>query len=293
MKKILISFFSVLGIALLALSDTNGTGPWRHLLNQRWFAVLYEDHLKTFFEEWSLWTGMLCNAIAVAVETFYPSSPKPVLRNYLTQLYRSLFEGDASQVRITVFRIRKGYQLWFSFFFKNLFCFFKHVKKGTLRYQFLSFPWLPWKKYIAIYARFGNPHQKGTMTIFKFPEGNEDVNGIASYVLMTQQKFSVSLPNINSFKVEQFDSINDIPFQKKQAVLEYIKKSRLKSFDQLKSIHSKAVHIWATPIVGDDNVAWGVLVVDDVKNKNPFDDTHVDQSLALASEIIFTILRTV
>lgn len=294
MKKFLISFFAVFGSSLLALSDLSCSTHLNWLMEYRWINDLYSDHLKNFFETKSFWIGLACNALAVLIEIFYPSSPKPVLKSYLTQLYRSLFDGEANKARITVFRISRGIRLWPRFFWNNVRCVFKHIKKGTLGYQFTSFPWIPWKKYVAIYARFGNPHQKGTMTIFKYPEGNDDVNGIASYVLMTMQKFSISLPNINTFDIEQFSDIDEIQHhQRKQIVQDYMKKSRMTSFSQLKSIHSKAQHIWATPIVGDDNEAWGVLVVDDVKSENSFNDPHVDQSLELASGIIFTILRTV
>lgn len=292
MKKSLIALFAILGSSLLALSNLSCSSHLNWLLEYRWINDLYNDHLKTFFETKSFWVGLGCNALAVLIEIFAPSSPKPVLKSYLTQLYDKLFNGAADEVRITVFRITKGYRLWLYFFWKNVCNVFKHFKKGTFFYQIKSFPWLPWKKYVAIYVRYGNPHRNGTMTIFKYPSDHEEVNGIASHVLMTQQKFSISLPNVKNIHIERYKKIEDIPYNHQQIVHTYMEKSFLKTFDQLKSIHSKATQIWAMPIVGEDNI-WGVLVVDSLKNSNPFNDSHIDQSLELATNTIYTILRSV
>lgn len=290
MKKILIAFLAISGSLLLALSDISCSSHLNWLLEHRWVNDLYNDHLKFFFETKSFWIGLLCNALAVLIEIFAPSSPKPILKSYMNQVYDNLFNGAADEVRITVFRITKGYRLWPSFIWKNLCNIFKHFKKSTICYQIKSFPWLPWKKYVAIYVRCGNPHSNGTMTIFKYPLDRDEVNGIASHVLMTQQKFSTSLPNIKNISIERYKKIEGIPHGRRQNVQTYMDKSFLKSFDQLKSIHSRATQIWAMPIVGEDNI-WGVLVVDSLKNSNPFNNSHIDQSLELATNTIYTILR--
>lgn len=292
MKKFLIALFAILGSSLLALSDLSCSSHLNWLLEYRWVNDLYNDHLKTFFETKSFWAGLICNAFAVLIEIFAPSSPKPVLKSYLNQLYDKLFTGAADEVRITVFRITKGYRLWPYFIWNNVRCIVKHFIKGTISHQILSFPWFPWKKYVAIYVRCGNPHRNGTMTIFKYPSDHDDVNGIASHVLMTQQKFSISLPNVKNIHIERYKKIEDIPYNHQQIVQTYMEKSFLKTFVQLKSIHSKATQIWAMPIVGEDNT-WGVLVVDSLKNSNPFNDSHIDQSLELATNTIYTILRSV
>ena len=292
MKKFLIAFFAILGSTLLALSDISCSSHLSWLLEYRWISDLYDDHLKTFFETKSLWFGLACNALAVLIEIFTPSSPKPVLKCYLNQLYDNLFNGAADEVRITVFRITKGYRLWPYFIWNNICCIRKHFIKKTILHQIKSFPWLPWKKYVAIYVRYGNPHKKGTMTIFNLPSDHDDVNGIASHVLMTQQKFSTSLPNIKNIRIERYKKIENIPYNHQQIVKTYMEKSFLKTFDQLKSIHSKATQIWAMPIVGEDNI-WGVLVADSLKNSNPFSNSHIDQSLELATNTIYTILRGV
>lgn len=291
MKRFLTAIFAFLGLVFFAFSDASCSTYMAPLLNVRWFSVLYEDHLKYFCEIWCFWVAVGCNAIAFLLQLL-PTSPRRILRNYLNLLHRSLFDGDIDRTRITVFRVSRGIHLWPFFVWKNFVCLKKHLKKGTVLYQFLSFPWVPWGKYIVIYARRGKPHEKGTMTIFKYPVESADVDGIVSFAIMQERMYSTSLPDISLIDFDRCKNIDCLDHQKhKLLVKDYIKKSHLKSFAQLKSIHSKSNQIWAMPIVGDDEETWGALVVDCQKDENPFDDYHIKQSLEHATATIYTIIR--
>lgn len=291
MKRVFTAIFAFLGVLFFAFSDASCSTYMNPLLNQHWFAVLYKDHLKVFCEEWCFWIALGCNAFAFLIQLL-PSSPKPILKNYLNQLHKSLFDGDVDRARITIFRVRRGVQLWPSFFWRNIVCLKKHLKKRTILYQLRSFPWNPVGKYIVIYIRRGKPHEKGTMTIFRFPNEPADVDGIVSFVIMKERAYFTSLPDLSQVSFDKYKSVDDIINQDhRKRVRRYIRTSYLKSFSQLKSIHSKSNQIWAMPIVGDDEETWGALVVDCQRSHNPFVNSHVNQSLESAATTIYTLIR--
>lgn len=208
------------------------------------------------------------------------------IKSVIDHIISEKFHGDLEHTRITVFRVRKGYTIFFSYLWK---CFVwnlvKHYKKNVIISHIKLIP-NPFKDYLVMYTRRSHPHEKGTSTFFPVASSPQEVCGIASHSLYIGAPSKVDVDSISNIPIKEFKKLDDIKNDKiKKRIGDYMDSNKINSFDALKCIHRLSNHVWANPIYDKDENSWGVIVVDN-ESDTPLLFSSIEQDLVSYTRII-------
>ncbi len=227
-------------------------------------GVLYKKNLWDNKIQIGIIIGVLLFVIQLLLAT-YPKyrRNKKWVKSYLEHIIFEKFQGDLEHTRITVFNIKPGYSILHKYIWK---CFFKnlitHIQKGLFLCQVKLIP-NPFKDYLVIYTRRSNPHEVGTSTYFPIASSPEEVCGIASHSLYIGRQYESETNSIKDINIRDYKKIDDIPNRNnRKRVSDYMSANKIEDYNKLRSLHRLSNNVWANPIYGKNEKAWGVIVID-------------------------------
>ena len=190
----------------------------------------------------------------------YSKPHKRWLRIYMDHVMKAVFGGEYATTRITIFKIRYGYQFILSYCGRAfIYCLSSHWKEGLLLEHVKNIP-KPFKKYICMYTRCSNPYQRGSSTYFPIAKDVNEISGIVSKCVYNKRMVSVETDMISGFfKPEK--KYSDYRKVEQTKITKYARDNCLK-FDKMRCIHRLSNHLYAEPIYDNKDIIWGVFVVD-------------------------------
>jgi hypothetical protein len=199
---------------------------------------------------------------------------------------------DVAINRVTIYYVGNGLATLISWFWRCLVVNAKaHSQRGILPYYY-KHPPAPWRRYLRIYCRKGQPHQKGSSTYFLVADDEKEIEGFVPWVFYRQKPDGEdSLPDITGVRLKNISRVADIPDEgERQAVEEYMKSGHVRDIEKLKTVHRFSRYFFATPLVGKNDTLWGVLILDSTitpLNDNP----ALKKALVSYSRGIESVLR--
>jgi hypothetical protein len=206
---------------------------------------------------------------------------RKIISGVLDHIIKSRFNGEFDNNRITVFKISSGWGCILKLLWKK--CAFNFITEPKRIKQKIIFP-NPFRKYLWISSRVGQPSEDGSITHFLVPRNKNEFEGVCSKAVYTKKPVFVTLPELNRTEFESAKCIDDLPNQAiKDKVKNYMKLSHISDFDMLKSINRTSMEIWASPIFKGKNI-WGVLVFDQEQVGKSY--KNIDAELLYDSKIL-------
>lgn len=188
---------------------------------------------------------------------------KKLIKCVLKEILFQLFGGDTYHNRITLFQQKNGFETLFVYIWKCLIVNLRHhMKKQCVGYYIKNIP-SPFKKYLHIYAREGQPYSKGTSTIFTAACTDKEVDGFASLIWLRQSPLHVKLPDISNIDLKNAKRIEDLSKGNQTIVKKYMRFGKITDFNKLKTLHRLSTNLWGTPVLDENQEMCGVLVFDD------------------------------
>lgn len=201
-------------------------------------------------------------AILIVINNLYLYSKphKRWLRIYMDHVMKVVFQGEYSTTRITIFKIKYGYQFILSYCVRAFVkCLHSHWKEDLLWEHAKNIP-NPFKEYICMYTRCSNPHQKGSSTYFPIAKEVSEISGIVSKCIYNKRIETIETEMISDF----FNSkkiLKNYTKKEKERIANYAKANNL-NFQKMRCIHRLSNHLYAEPIYDNKENIWGVFVVD-------------------------------
>lgn len=236
-----------------------------------------------------------CLYMAHALVSWLPPfhTKKKLVDDLLRHMMKERFPGtDVNLNRATLYCVRSGFStfiftwLWRCLIINAL----AHAKKGCYAY-YCKHPPNPFRKYLQIYSRKGQPHEKGSSTAFLVPQTENEVEGIAADAFYREQTVTLELPDIRAIDLTNVQDLKDIHVPKdKKAITRYMHEGKIADFQKLKTIHRYSVSFLATPLWKNEK-KWGVLILDSNVEDLFVTRPGLERSLVSYSRGIESILR--
>lgn len=203
----------------------------------------------------------------------YSKPHKRWLRIYMDHVMKVVFQGEYSTTRITIFKIRYGYQFILSYcgraFVK---CLHSHWKEDLLWAHVKNIP-NPFKEYICMYTRCSNPHQSGSSTYFPIAKEKSEISGIVSKCIYNKRIETIETEMISDFFAPK-KVLKNYNKKEKSRIENYARANHL-DFQKMRCIHRLSNHLYAEPIYNNKEAIWGVFVVDiESSNNNVISNNH-------------------
>ena len=199
---------------------------------------------------------------------------KRLIKSVLKEILFQLFGGDTYHNRITLFQQKNGFETLFIYLWKCLIINFRHhMKKQCIGYYIKNIP-SPFRKYLHIYTREGQPYSKGTSTIFTAACTDKEVDGIASLIWLRQSPLHVKLPDISNIDLRNAKQIGDLSKNNQTIVKRYMRLGKIADFNKLKTFHRLSTNLWGTPVLDENQEMCGVLVFDDNSPNQTFNTNN-------------------
>lgn len=184
----------------------------------------------------------------------------------MAEILDDLFEGDKANVRITIFQDVS----WLRVIWIHFYPLFRHPIKWWSMPKSAR-PKFEDGKYLCVTDRIGSGRESKTFFYYdpKVLAKSQGVAGRARQiegVVITQ-----GLPDISSIDLHNLD-MNITNDSNVKRVNNYMRRGHINDFETLKRLHRKARHFYGNILFNKKNVPKGVLVIDDMRAKKPFDD---------------------
>jgi hypothetical protein len=174
------------------------------------------------------------------------------------------FNGAKEHVRITIFKDTRWLVVLYHYY--KDFC--RHpLEKRAARPKL--------GKYIMATERVGTENPYSKACFYFSPKSARFSQGIAGKVRQKESELVASnLPDISDLNLHEVnfrDERNPITLR----VKEYMKLGHIDDIETLKRLHIKARHFYGNVLYNKSGDPTGVLVIDDTRENNPFDDATV------------------
>jgi hypothetical protein len=207
----------------------------------------------------------------IAVKNPFKTKKKKILTAIQNHYIKSKFGGEFEKHRITIFKSKLGIYFTHRYIWK---CFVanrkSHKEKGLIKYYWRNFP-LPYRYYLVQYSRNGHPFPKGSSTSFIAPRNAKEVSSIVAEAFYKESPRNISLPMLDSEKIESISDFNSYNGKQKSNISKYLKVGKIESFDRLKSLHRYPIRVYADPIILENEKKWGCIVFDSIDSETAFD----------------------
>lgn len=173
---------------------------------------------------------------------------KKMLRQYLHRFFDNYLGGRNQDHRITVFRKRYGYQIFFRSLY-HLFYRFKYYQKcNKLKAKLSKIP-APWSTYMVIYGRKGQPNEKFTSSVFKVTPHENEIDSFIAFIYHSGQVENVKLPNINYIDVDKFSNLEEVDNKRWKSLLDkYMTESKIENYNTLKLLGRRPKYLGGIPL---------------------------------------------
>lgn len=234
---------------------------------------------KNWLFQYKLTIGLICTLIISLIPLIglfgSERRKEKAILSALKSHFISCYLGDSENNRITLFKMKYGFQIYIAFFWK---CIVKngvpHIKKGLFFYYLSQFP-IPYKKYLVQHSRSGQPHPNGSSTFFPVPNDEDDVVGIVGEAYLKEKPKKLTLPRIDRKLIKNKKDIKNCPRNIRKDVESYMKKGQISSFKKLQSLHRLPTSLYADPIMFDGK-KWGCLVFDSEDDNIEFEKSYLE-----------------
>lgn len=214
--------------------------------------VTHYCHIKNHLIENRIWyaIGFL---LAFAIYNFYfvyrsESKVKNNVNDFLDQFFEDNLSRDNSNHRLTVFQTNYGARFFVRYIFHTIARFQYYKKCNKIGYRLKKTP-IPWVKYLTIHSRHGMPNQNYRATIFKLSKDEKNTDSFAEFAYHTGQIEHQALPNIYDLDFKNICNLEDISVERKKTLVKnYMKKSRIRTFDSLRMFSRRTPYIAAIPL---------------------------------------------
>lgn len=255
------AIFTILLWYLNQCKDPNVTGfvyPFP-FTNGNIRQAIYDTYVFKNKVQYGFFSFFIIITIQVLLTIPSESKKKAFLKVIMKNLHKLKLNNNGESHRITIYRIKLGFQILHIYIWRSFIKNFRtHKKKKLFKYYLQNFP-IPWFKYSYCYLRVGPPGK--TSNIFSVPKNDEQIHGIVSLAILYPKTHYIELPNINKFGIAESKTINELAKTKQKLVRKYIKEGKLKNFEELKRFHRFSTSLWVSPI-NLNNKQWGVFVID-------------------------------
>lgn len=237
------------------------------LINQDTYDKIYNNKELVVF--------CLCGLLVILylVENLIDHKKKELKRLLDVVLQRY---GGCDNFRITLFKKKLGITIFLQYFYKCLIVnFIKHKKRGLISYYFIN--WIrPWKSYLIVYARVGEPLSNGSSTYILIPDNDyDDKYGLVSHYAYRVGTGNKSLPDLDALEIADHFSMESIKANKLlyKRVIDYMNKCGIKEYDDLRRFHFLPKHMWLSTLIDKHDNTWGVMVLESKHQDSPFEQS--------------------
>lgn len=194
---------------------------------------------------------------------------KRFIANLIDRINAVLFEGDAHNHRVTLFREVGLIRAWAHCFW-TIVVHLKRPKSWHKLFYYFELPRLT--GCLIVYYRKADLYPKSTVK-FWVEEDEKDCEGIVGYVRCNRNRVVeiINLPNIDNINLRKLDWDNKKNAETK-LVRQYMKSGYIRSPGKLKQMHRKSRHFLGMAVLNKEGKVWGVLLADSIKEAVPFDE---------------------
>jgi hypothetical protein len=188
---------------------------------------------------------------------------KQILDKVLNELSKTLFPGSARSNRVSLLNQTKGWRI-FLWGLVRLPLFSSGRKWRAL--------WrLKWRsRYLGVYLRPTDSRGPKSTSAFRVSDISSECEGVAGLVWdCAGQKMLMNLPEVDVQAIRAMQSSQEL--QQNQSVREYAATTNVDDIRLLKACDHFARHFYGTLIRKSDGSPWGVLLLDSIDVKCPFE----------------------
>lgn len=235
-----------------------------------------------FYQDWlvlhKLEIGITAGAIVLLIQLLSLRNPfkekkKRILNDINKHYINNKFRGENEINRITIFKAKRGYEIYPLFFSKCIFGNWKeHKQRDLLKFYFRKkFP-RPFRQYLVQHSRNGHPYPNGSSSFFLVPENDKEVSSLAAESFFKEKPKKAILPKLDADAIRRTKKIDNLKGRNKCDTRLYMKESKVNSFEMLKCFHRFPTRLYAEPIFLEDGRKWGCIVFD--SEDEIVDDSH-------------------
>lgn len=184
---------------------------------------------------------------------------KKWIKKFLQHIVYLDLGGNNYHTRVSVLRVKKGYQLFIrQVWYLLIMRFLENFKDAAWIRSVKQLPIHLFSDYLYVYQRCSYPKEKKSYTCFRVKENN----GVAvkcytegvDCEVMTNCIAEIDLP----------DKLQELTSGNKRSVKKYMHDSYIdeNNYSSLLAMVKRANNIYATPIINEQQHVWGVLIID-------------------------------
>lgn len=189
---------------------------------------------------------------------------KKWIRNLFQQIITDHLGGDNYKTRISMFRTEVGYVFLFKYLWYFLILNFMDNFKNKMWWKRAKhIPIHLFSKYLTVYVRYSYPKQQRSYTYFRVTAAQDKYNGIVEKCFREGEACETNTVFIDA-NMNIPATCKELTSSSKSKVTKYLKDSFIDEayYESFYFMNRKANHLYAIPIMREDQTQWGVIVID-------------------------------